>query len=157
MDNTTHDCIKRLNSLLMLDHDAIESYDQAIRRIENTLYRDRLSEFRSDHERHVPALVQLIERMGGKPQSRTDIKGFFLKGFTALQSMVGDEAALRAMHANERLTNNTYQEALNDPSITGDARLLVERHRADEARHLAWIERALHERQSARTQPPVTV
>jgi rubrerythrin len=70
----------------------------------------------------------------------------FIKGMTAIQSMAGDEMALKAMQTNERLTNRTYQEALDDADLPDDVREIVARNRADEARHLTWVEKALAER-----------
>jgi demethoxyubiquinone hydroxylase (CLK1/Coq7/Cat5 family) len=91
-------------------------------------------------------LKKCIEDMEGVPKDRADLKGYFIKGMTALQAMVGDEMALKAMQTNERLTNKVYQEALDDFSLPDDVRTIVARNRADEARHLEWINLALSNR-----------
>ena len=46
------------------------------------------------------------------PREMPDRKGFVIKGFTAVTSMMGDEAALKAMQSNEDLTTSTYAKAL---------------------------------------------
>lgn len=138
--------IDRLNKLLMLDHDAVEAYQQAIDRLDSPTCRNKLSEFQNDHRRHIGDLNRCITQYGGAPQDRTDVKGFFIKGMTSLQSMLGDEMALKAMRTNEQLTNRTYQDALDDLQMPEDVRLLVQRNRDDERRHLTWIETALQQR-----------
>lgn len=138
--------IDRLNKLLMLDHDAVEAYQQAIDRMDSATCRNKLGEFQNDHRRHIDELKKCIAQFGGTPKDRTDVKGFFIKGMTSLQSMMGDEMALKAMQTNEKLTNRTYQDALDDLQMPEDIRLLVQKNRDDERRHLQWIEMALQQR-----------
>lgn len=136
----------KLNELLMLDHDAVESYEQAIKRMDSEFCRTKLREFQGDHRRHIVDLRDCIVRFGGKPQDHGDIKGFFIKGMTAIQSMAGDEMALKAMHTNEKLTNAKYGDAVKDQSMPDDVRAIVEKNRDDEVRHLDWINQALSQR-----------
>ncbi len=138
--------IERLNDLLMLDHDAIEAYESAIKRMSSEYCRGKLREFQADHRRHVVDIKACVESYGGTPKDRRDVKGFFIQGMTAIQSMGGDEPALKAMHTNERITNREYEQALQDKSLPEDVRKLVQKNRSDEARHLAWIEEALRQR-----------
>lgn len=149
--------IDRLNKLLMLDNDAVEAYQQAIDRIESPTCRNKLMEFQNDHRRHITDLKAIISRFGGKPQDRTDVKGFFIKGMTSLQSMMGDEMALRAMRTNEKLTNSTYQDALDDLQMPEEIRMVVEKNRDDERRHLQWIESALQQRLWEQDRPGASV
>lgn len=51
------------------------------------------------------------ELQGTPPDLTADFKGFFIKGFTALRSMIGAKGALQAMETNERLTTSTYEKA----------------------------------------------
>ncbi|MBM4380353.1 MAG: ferritin-like domain-containing protein [Deltaproteobacteria bacterium] len=71
--------------------------------------------------------------------------GFFLEGFTATISMVEDEAALKAMQGNERITNRSYQASLEE-AWPDDLRQLTARNYGDEQRHLAYIREALRNR-----------
>jgi uncharacterized protein (TIGR02284 family) len=138
--------IASLNDLLMLDHDAVDAYEQAIKRIDSVHCRGQLQAFQADHRRHIADLKDCVVRYGGKPKDRRDVKGFFMKGMTALQSMAGDEMALKAMQSNEKVTNSKYEEATHDASFPDDVRDVVAKNRADEARHLEWINRALDQR-----------
>lgn len=138
--------IDRMNELVMLDYDAVEAYQQAIDRIENEEAKVSLTQFQGDHKRHIQDLGRLITAYGGTPKERGDMKGFFIKGMTALRSMAGDEQALKAMKSNEKLTNEKYQEALDARDLPEDVRQVIQRNRDDEARHLSWIERAIDRR-----------
>jgi uncharacterized protein (TIGR02284 family) len=114
--------IEKLNDLIALDIDAVNAYDAAIKRIEATDVRDQLRTFQQDHERHIRDLSGCVVDLHGKPRQKADAKGFFLKSFTAITSMMGDKAALTAMKGNEQLTNRGYDKALEEnnwpPSIT---------------------------------------
>jgi uncharacterized protein (TIGR02284 family) len=137
--------IERLNDLIALDFDAVGAYEAAINRIDVESLRMSLREFQRDHERHIQDLSRVVTQLGGMPRRKPDAKGFILKGFTAVTSMMGNEAALQAMRGNEALTNRTYRMAL-DEDWSDEARIIIERNYSDEQRHLAFIENALRNR-----------
>ncbi|MFL5348374.1 MAG: ferritin-like domain-containing protein [Hyalangium sp.] len=137
--------VERLNDLIALDHDAVGAYEAAINRIEVEALRMSLREFQNDHLRHIQDLSRVVLGLGGTPRQKPDVKGFLLKGFTAITSMMGNEAALKAMQGNEKLTNRTYEQALKE-SWTEEVRTIIERNFRDEQRHLAFIENSLRMR-----------
>ena len=137
--------VQKLNELIAVDIDAVSAYQACMDRLRTPDIKQRLGAFQADHERHIRELSAYVTRFGGKPRSRADIKGFFLKGFTAVTSMVGDEAALRAMQGNEQLTNRAYQAALEE-AWPDDLRQLITRNYGDEQRHLSYIREALQNR-----------
>jgi uncharacterized protein (TIGR02284 family) len=142
----TAEIVKKLGSLVKLDLDAIESYDQAIEKIKEDAIRTKLSEFRDDHQRHVNHLSETITKFGEDPPKRKpDLKGYLLEGFTALRSITGTEGALKAMKTNEELTNKKYDEA-RSLDLPPDQRDLVESHYKDEVRHLSYINDVLRNR-----------
>jgi uncharacterized protein (TIGR02284 family) len=137
--------IERLNDLIALDHDAVGAYEAAINRIDVESLRMSLREFQNDHLRHIQDLSRVVSSLGGTPRQKPDVKGFVLKGFTAITSMMGNEAALKAMQGNEKLTNRTYEHALKE-GWTDEVRTVIDRNFRDEQRHLAFIENALRTR-----------
>ncbi len=137
--------IERLNDLIALDHDAVGAYEAAINRLDVEFLRMRLREFQDDHRRHIQELSRVVQEMGGTPRQKPDAKGFLLKGFTAITSMMGNEAAIKAMQGNEKLTNHTYEKALRE-DWPDDVREIIQRNFRDEQRHLAFIEDALRNR-----------
>jgi uncharacterized protein (TIGR02284 family) len=141
--------IEKLNDLIALDIDAASAYEAAVKRIEAADVRERLRAFQQDHERHIRDLSGCVVDLHGRPRQKADAKGFFLKSFTAISSMMGDKAALTAMKANEQLTNRNYDKALEE-SWPPAVRTVIERNRADERVQLAFIEEML----SAEKYPP---
>jgi uncharacterized protein (TIGR02284 family) len=137
--------VKKLNDLIALDRDAVGAYEAAIRRMSVQVLREPLRLFQLEHERHIRDLSLLVEGLGGEPRKEPDLKGKALKGFTSVTSSMGDHAALMAMRGNEELTNRSYSKALEEV-WPEDARAVIERNRADEQRHLKFIEDALRER-----------
>lgn len=135
--------IDQLASLIKLDIDAIHAYDQAIKRIEQPMYHDKLVTFQGDHRRHVDVLSAKLRELGETPPAFSpDFKGFFIEGFTALRSMTGTKGALEAMETNERLTNSKYEKAVKS-DFPADIASIVRANLADEQRHLAFIREAL--------------
>jgi rubrerythrin len=144
--------IMKLRRLCQLDVDAAGAYSAAIARITVPMLREKLTEFRADHLRHVMALNELLRRLGAEEvRDAPDLKGTVLKSFTALTSMIGNEAALMAMFGNEELTMRTYHAALM-LEWSDEERRLIDRHFADERRHLEWIKQAALHRQWARSE-----
>jgi rubrerythrin len=135
--------LDQLQSLIKLDIDAIHAYDQALKHIDQPLFRDKLAAFQVDHRRHVDTLSATMRELGETPPAFTpDFKGFFIEGFTALRSMTGTKGALEAMETNERLTTSRYEKAsgLDFPS---DVAIIIRDNLADEQRHLAFIREAI--------------
>lgn len=148
------DVAKKLNELLMLDHDAVRAYASAIERISIPIVKERLTEFRGDHQRHIRDLTECINRIGGEPKDRPDFKGPFIQAMTALRSMMGDEQAIKAMKGNEELTNKKYSEALQE-DFPADILEVVRRNYQDEVRHLQFINQIIDQRiwESAEAHP----
>jgi uncharacterized protein (TIGR02284 family) len=143
---TQQEPVSHLITLAQLDIDAARAYAQAIDNIDIPSIRDRLDDFRQDHERHVSELSEVIRWMGGEPPERTpDVKGYFIEGYTAIRAMMGIAGALRAMKTNEMMANAIYERALA-LDLAPEVRGLIERNREDERRHLAYIESVLEDR-----------
>jgi uncharacterized protein (TIGR02284 family) len=136
--------IGKLNDLIALDLDAVTAYGAAIERIDSAHVRESLRQFQQDHVRHVHDLTACVRSYGGEPRERRDVKGVFIQAFTAVSSMMGDHSALRAMHSNEEMTNQTYETAL-EIDWPEQVRLLLERNREDERTHLEIVEQFLRE------------
>ena len=128
----------QLNKLIQLDYDAACTYREALLHVDDPGARSDLHSFLGDHERHVMELTQIVRDMGGTPiEAHRDFKGMILEGMTRLRSR-GTLGALRAMRMNEKLTNHSYDKALElyMPPI---GQVIVVENLADERRHLAAI------------------
>lgn len=135
---------KVLRDLIALDFDAIDAYDQAIKRIEkDDVARTELAKFKADHERHVRDLSPICRQLGVEPPTQGDFMRFLTQGKVVLGSLVGDDAILRAMKSNEDTTNRNYEDSLKTEGLTVEVRTILERNLSDERRHRAWIESRL--------------
>jgi competence protein ComEA len=135
-----------LSNLMHVNLDATRAYAQAVEAIGAGAIRRRLEAFRGDHERHIEAIASEIRSLGMEPPPRhEDRRGFLLAGYTAIFASMGTEAALRAMRANETLTNQRYDEALA-AELPDSVRQLIERSRLDERRHIRFLEDVIDKR-----------
>jgi uncharacterized protein (TIGR02284 family) len=141
MATSNETLVEKLNDLIELDFDAIEAYQAAIERLENPTYKNRLSEFLKDHERHTQNLAELVTKHGGKPSRGPDFKRFLTKGKVVMADLVGnDHAILMAMRANEEVTNKRYELALSvHADMDTETRRVLESNLGDERRHREWI------------------
>jgi uncharacterized protein (TIGR02284 family) len=137
--------IKSVQDLIHLDMDAIRAYEQAIKACEHAIVSNQLESFRRDHERHVRELSEEMRRLGENPDVRTDVKGFFIEGFTALTS-IGTRSALMSMVGNEQLTNARYKAAVELQDLPESTKDVIRRNYSDEQRHLEWIRNALDQK-----------
>lgn len=128
----------RLNQLIQIDLDAINAYSRAILGIGPGDIRDRLAQFRDDHQRHVVELSALVRSHGGVPRESRDLMGFMVEGFTAASAALGLTGVLTAMRSNEELTNRGYERAA-ELDLPPEVRAVVERGLADERRHRDYI------------------
>ncbi len=144
--------ISELNDMLMLENDAVRSYQAAIDNIDSDECRSRLLSFQGDHERHRAWIEERVREAGGKPKNRPDLKGPFLKGLTAIMSKTGDLNALRVMHQNENLTNSAYDKAVAD-GFPADVQAKWQEFQGDERRHRSWIVQKIAELQGEEAAP----
>jgi rubrerythrin len=131
-----------VENLLLLEHDAIAAYEQTLQRLENPSYKQKIAEFRADHDRHVQELTRLATAVGAKPYREGDAKQMLTTGKVALASLMGDSAILTAMRSNEEDTVTAYERASRHTEATPEARAIFERAHADELRHREWMANA---------------
>lgn len=149
MDRAQVSKIAKIRMLARLDADAIAAYDAAIARVGVDAVKQKLSEFRSDHVRHLEELNAWLAKLDAGPVAREPaLVGSFLKAVTAAGSLLGTEPALISMMGNEGLTNVAYDVALR-MEWAPEERALIEKNRRDERRHLAWIRDAAMQRARA--------
>ncbi|MCD6038634.1 MAG: hypothetical protein K0S27_34 [Gammaproteobacteria bacterium] len=139
------DFTKALQELLELDYDAIEAYEAAINRIEDSNFKSKLSDFKIDHQRHVTEISALLRSRNADVPRGPDIKQWLTKGKVALGGMIGDNAILTAMLTNEEDTNTAYERMINHPEMWKEAAPILESGLLDEKRHKSWLESVKNE------------
>jgi uncharacterized protein (TIGR02284 family) len=132
-----------LHRLTELDYDAIEAYQAALLRFEDTRYRSRMSSFEQDHTRHVHELSVLLRAMDREPPEGPDMKKYLSTGKVVIAGLINDRAILMAMITNEDDINVAYERAVARTDLSVEIRDLLERHLSDERRHREWFREQL--------------
>lgn len=131
--------ISDLNDLIHLDYDAIAAYQSAIERLDSAEYKAKLTDFMGDHNRHVEELGKVVRSEGGTAPTEGDAMKILTKGKVVIAGLAGDEAILKAMRANEEVTNTKYEDAVEE-GFAGPVQEILRRGLADERRHKDWLE-----------------
>lgn len=126
-------------ALLNLEHDAIEAYDEVIRRLENKDYAKMIGEFKKDHERHVKELSKISSALGEKTPDGS-MKSVLTAGKIVLADLLGDRAILKAMKSNEDDTVTAYERAVENECSSPALVEICQKALADEKRHRRWME-----------------
>jgi rubrerythrin len=133
------DVVSILNDLLQLDHDALSAYSVAIASMKNSEYRERLRVFRSDHERHVRELSELIKSRGATPINVMHLPtGVFKLALQGAAGLGGDMAVLISFKANERQVRDKYRRYAF-LAFPDDITPVLNAAAADEEKHYAWV------------------
>ncbi|ONG57356.1 hypothetical protein BKE38_04145 [Pseudoroseomonas deserti] len=128
-----------VESLLLLEHEAIARYDQGMARLDNPVARAAVASFRTDHDRQLAALALLAGRMQLRPRREAGAPTPRTPGQAALAGLQGDGAILAAMRGQEDDTVIAYERAAAHPEATPEAQALFRRAQADALRHRDWM------------------
>lgn len=140
---TSSDLATLITNFIYLERDAIAAYEATIERLSGAEAKQKISEFRQDHLRHLSELTELADRHGAKVPAEGDMKEMLTTGKVKLAGIFGgDGAVLKAMSTNETDTVTAYSNACDNSVIPSEARPLFERGREDERRHKAWMDQA---------------
>lgn len=130
-----------VKELIELDYDAVEAYEAAILRLENTVYKGKLSEFMEDHKHHIQEFSSLLKKHNCDiPTGPSTAKQWLAKGKVVLANLVGDNAILSAMLSNEEDTNTAYERMNERTDKWDDAKDIIKQGLEDEKRHKKWFE-----------------
>jgi len=114
MNEKSKELIKALSDLVQLDIDAVHAYDQAIKEIDDPIFKERLLKFQDDHRNHIIGLSEEIRKLGKQPPEESmDFKGYVIEAFAAIRSFAGLKGALKSMKTTEEITNRYYSEVVS--------------------------------------------
>lgn len=140
---TQKEFVDALYQLCELDYDAVEAYQSAIDRLDNPAYKNKLVEFRADHERHIREISEVLNKHHADIPEGPSAKHFLAQGKVVIANLFGDEKILHAMLSNEVDTNTAYERLNSRKDEWSDARDILARGLEDERRHKAWLEDVL--------------
>jgi uncharacterized protein (TIGR02284 family) len=114
-----------LNSLLRGELSAVETYQQALDKLDDTKGSAELQRIHDDHRRAANTLRQHVHEHGGQPHQGSGAWGAFAKTVEGTAKLLGADAALKALKEGEEHGIKEYEDALEDQSLAGDCKTLI--------------------------------
>lgn len=111
---STTDTVNHLNSLLRGEISAVETYRQALNKLDRTTYRSTLEDCARSHELRVQLLRDEVLRRGGQPAQGSGAWGSFAKLVEGAATKLGDKAAIAALEEGEDHGRNDYRRELDE-------------------------------------------
>lgn len=109
--------IEKLNSFLRGELSAVETYNQAIEKLDDDpALRQRLQSLRDSHRERVLELSSRVRVLGGKPDETSGAWGGFAKLVEGGAKMFGKSAAISALEEGEDHGKKLYTDNLDELS-----------------------------------------
>ena len=129
------DC-EQLNSLLRGELSAIETYEQAIPKFEDSATVQALTRIAGDHRTAATMLRDSIRTIGGEPDTSSGMWGSFAKTVTGAAKILGPQTVLVALREGEEHGIAEYDKAINNAELShecvtmirGDLLALCQKH-----------------------------
>lgn len=132
-----------LKAIVELDYDAIKAYQAAIDRLQDPIYKQKLEEFKGDHQRHVDTFSHYLTQHSITPPSGPDLKGILTEGKVKIASLSTDRTILKAMLNNEQDTVEAYENINSHPDKPTELSESLSRALNDEHRHQRWLDQEI--------------
>jgi demethoxyubiquinone hydroxylase (CLK1/Coq7/Cat5 family) len=147
MQNTTQTTtVATLNGFLRGEISAVETYRQALDKLQTSPSRVELEQCRRSHEQRVDRLRQEVVRLGGKPVEASGAWGAFAKLVEGSAKVLGEKAAISALEEGEDHGLKLYREEMAKLDATARSVIESEVLPAQERTHksLSTLKHSLH-------------
>jgi len=102
-----------LNSFLRGEISAVETYRQAIEKVERPQVASQLQDCLQSHKQRVTFLSDQIRMLGGTPSTSSGVWGAFAKAVEAGAKTFGEKAAIAALEEGEDHGRNDYRRDID--------------------------------------------
>jgi demethoxyubiquinone hydroxylase (CLK1/Coq7/Cat5 family) len=116
--------VEQLNSFLRGEISAVETYRQALNKVNDVRARTELEQCHMSHQQRVDLLRMRIMELGGEPAQSSGPWGAFAKAAEGGAAAFGEKAAIDVLEEGEDHGLKDYQKHLNDLDAT--SRMFVE-------------------------------
>ena len=106
-ESTAKDLIE---SLLHLEHDAIAAYEATIKRLDTAEFKERMTAFKADHDRHLVELHELADAVGAARPTSGDFKQMLTTGKVNMANLTGGDGAAE-------FDDVTYHRGVDVPAV----------------------------------------
>jgi uncharacterized protein (TIGR02284 family) len=133
--NAADATVEALNTYLRGELSAVETYKQAVDKIDDEFLRASLNELSVSHEQRVGLLRGRIESLGGEPAKSSGVWGGFAKVVEGGAKIFGVKAALAALEEGEDHGLKMYRDDLDGKDASLQAFVLNELLPAQQRSH----------------------
>ncbi len=134
-------CVDQLNSLLRGEISAVETYQQAIEKVDDEHASDAtaLRAIAQEHGEDAQDLRKSIEELGGEAADSSGAWGTWAKTVQGVAKLFGDASALKALKEGEEHGLKDYEEAVDDVDEASRT-LILARFIPNQKRHIATLD-----------------
>jgi len=137
-----HTTTTTLNTLLRGELSAVETYQQALAKLDDTKGAAELRRLHAEHREAANTLRQHVHQHGGQPDQGSGAWGVFAKAVEGTAKLFGNDAALKALKEGEEHGIKEYQKALQEKDLPADCRTLIASKLLPQAReHIPVLDR----------------
>ena len=137
----TATCAEALNSLLRGEISAIETYDQAMPKFEDSAHQSALRGVRDDHHEATETLREKVRASGGEPSTGSGPWGAFTALVTGAAKLIGPQSVLAALKQGEEHGISQYEKSLEADGLTAEYKNLIRTDLLPRCRkHVAQLE-----------------
>ena len=147
MQNTTQNAtVATLNGFLRGEISAVETYRQALDKLQASPSRVELEQCRRSHEQRVDRLRQEVLRLGGRPEEGSGAWGAFAKLVEGSAKILGEKAAISALEEGEDHGLKLYRDEMGKLDATARSVIESEVLPAQERTHksVSTLKHSLH-------------
>jgi demethoxyubiquinone hydroxylase (CLK1/Coq7/Cat5 family) len=144
--NQTNQVVDKLNEFLRGEMSAVETYRQALEKIESGGTRTQLEQCRRSHEERVNLLQRSITNVGGQPTATSGAWGSFAKLAEGGAKVFGEKAAIAALEEGEDHGLKLYRKDLEKLDASAQELVRTDLLPAQERTHraLSDLKHGLH-------------
>lgn len=134
--------LQALNRLLRGELAAIETYQQALLKLDSEHGALQLAQIRDEHSDAVSLLRKQIREFGGDPETSSGTWGTFAKAVESTAQLFGTTAALAALKQGEEHGLSNYEQAVSTHELPNSSQSLINGILLPQTRaHITTLER----------------
>ena len=129
-DNNTSGAITTLNTLIATTIDSVTGYEDSAKNIDSEQFRTIFRQRADERQQVVEELRNEVRRLGGNPDDSGSFLGKAHQRFEDLKAVItgrDEKAIINEVERGEDYLKEKFETALNDGSLSGESRQVVER------------------------------
>jgi hypothetical protein len=123
--NSTQNTVERLSALLHGEIAAVQTYQQAMKKVGGGPDAAELREIAEDHREAVSSLRRRVTTAPDRPDAGSGAWGAFARVLEGAAQHFGNAVALRALREGEERGVGDYENALKDETLDAPSRALI--------------------------------